>query len=385
MLEAKPQDLTTKIKQIVSEQLAHDPNSIDVRQHIKAELGADSLDAIELMMAIEDEFAIEIEDEEAEAVSTVADLITLVERKTAGSDVEEIQPIELPDPEPEQVSEVRQSIIDRGDFLILDQPHFDQAIIGVAERPNLEAVVYDSRRVIQALVDHEGMDHEDAQEWFDFNIAGAFAGDNAPLFLDRLEQDHSSTIDRLCSLLSTTPDKVVESVERLITGAHIVGMDLREDDQMVTSQSAEFLEWLDEIAGAEPGLKTPTDIAVQRMAADAAAWLDGLIRQGVSLVLGRDDWDPQELGDRLTCAKQASRTIYSLDGIQFLETYDVEVKPDDLGGSDGHTLRYSMDYRFLVGGTVDHKPVAKDEPGLYLDSGEFVPAAELKGWHGGAL
>ena len=66
---------------------------------------------------------------------------------------------------------------------------FEDAVIGIAERcsqPTL--VVYDAAKCIQILVDRDGMSPEEAQEFFEFNTLGAWAGEGTPLFLWRYER-----------------------------------------------------------------------------------------------------------------------------------------------------------------------------------------------------
>ena len=61
---------------------------------------------------------------------------------------------------------------------------FDDAIIGIGERcgqPSL--VAYDRDKCIQVLMDRDGMDYEEAVEFFDFNVAGAWVGENTPMFI----------------------------------------------------------------------------------------------------------------------------------------------------------------------------------------------------------
>ncbi len=72
-------DVITKIKQIIAEQLGVDEPDIKSESHFIDDLGADSLDTVELVMALEEEFGIEIPDEEAEKILTVQDAINYVE------------------------------------------------------------------------------------------------------------------------------------------------------------------------------------------------------------------------------------------------------------------------------------------------------------------
>ena len=67
-----------KVKQIVAEQLGVDEGQVTETASFMDDLGADSLDTVELVMALEEEFDIEISDEDAEKIQTVKDAITYV-------------------------------------------------------------------------------------------------------------------------------------------------------------------------------------------------------------------------------------------------------------------------------------------------------------------
>ena len=68
-----------KIKEIIIEQLNVEEDLITMDTHLMKDLEADSLDAVEIIMGIEDEFGFEIPDEEAEKFQTVSDLVNYVE------------------------------------------------------------------------------------------------------------------------------------------------------------------------------------------------------------------------------------------------------------------------------------------------------------------
>ncbi len=68
-----------KLKEIIAEQLEVEESEIEVTSSFQDDLDADSLDVVELIMAIEDEFDIEIPDEDAEKISTVEDAIEYIE------------------------------------------------------------------------------------------------------------------------------------------------------------------------------------------------------------------------------------------------------------------------------------------------------------------
>ena len=69
-----------KITEILAEQLAADQETMTLDTKIAEELGADSLDLVDLLMSIEDEFGVEIPDEEVENLVTVADVAAEIEK-----------------------------------------------------------------------------------------------------------------------------------------------------------------------------------------------------------------------------------------------------------------------------------------------------------------
>ncbi len=70
-----------KVKQIIVEQLGVDENQVDNSASFVDDLGADSLDIVELVMAFEEAFDIDIPDEDAEKITTVKDAIDYIEAK----------------------------------------------------------------------------------------------------------------------------------------------------------------------------------------------------------------------------------------------------------------------------------------------------------------
>ena len=76
-------DVTTKVKAIIVDKLGVDENEVNVDASFTNDLGADSLDTVELIMEFEKEFDIQIPDDQAENIGTVGQAISYIEEALA--------------------------------------------------------------------------------------------------------------------------------------------------------------------------------------------------------------------------------------------------------------------------------------------------------------
>ena len=72
-----------RVKKVVVEQLSVEENLVTPEASFTADLGADSLDTVELVMAFEEEFGVEIPDEEAEKIATVQNAVDYIDSHSA--------------------------------------------------------------------------------------------------------------------------------------------------------------------------------------------------------------------------------------------------------------------------------------------------------------
>lgn len=74
-------DIMEKVKALIVKQLDVDPNQVTIDASFTDDLGADSLDTVEMVMAFEEAFDIEIPDNDAEKIKTVKDAVTYLKSK----------------------------------------------------------------------------------------------------------------------------------------------------------------------------------------------------------------------------------------------------------------------------------------------------------------
>ncbi len=77
-------DTLEKVKKIIVEQLGVDEEEVTEKASFVDDLGADSLDTVELVMAFEEEFDLEIPDEDAEKITSVQDAVTYIDGHKGG-------------------------------------------------------------------------------------------------------------------------------------------------------------------------------------------------------------------------------------------------------------------------------------------------------------
>jgi acyl carrier protein len=72
-----------KVKSILVEELDLDAEAVTLESNIKEDLGADSLDMVDLIMSIEDEFEIKVAESDAASIKTVGDIVNYIEQQQA--------------------------------------------------------------------------------------------------------------------------------------------------------------------------------------------------------------------------------------------------------------------------------------------------------------
>jgi acyl carrier protein len=84
-MEVRPMSVEERVKSIIVEQLGVDADEVTADASFVEDLGADSLDQVELIMAFEEEFGVEISDDEAEKIRKVKDAVDYIEKRAKAS------------------------------------------------------------------------------------------------------------------------------------------------------------------------------------------------------------------------------------------------------------------------------------------------------------
>jgi acyl carrier protein len=84
-MEDRPMSVEERVKSIIVEQLGVDADEVTPDASFVEDLGADSLDQVELIMAFEEEFGVEISDDEAEKIRKVKDAVDYIEKRAKAS------------------------------------------------------------------------------------------------------------------------------------------------------------------------------------------------------------------------------------------------------------------------------------------------------------
>ncbi|MCD1257863.1 acyl carrier protein [Paenibacillus athensensis] len=75
-------DVLDRVKKIVVDRLGVEESEVNLEASFKEDLGADSLDVVELVMELEDEFDLEISDDDAEKITTVGEVVNYIQSHT---------------------------------------------------------------------------------------------------------------------------------------------------------------------------------------------------------------------------------------------------------------------------------------------------------------
>jgi hypothetical protein len=103
-----------------------------------------------------------------------------------------MKPEDLKKPEPTRASETAQYLLDAvsedlesgGEEALLQMDGFETALLGIATRfGGLTVAAYNRNKCIDILMTRDGMSHEDAEEFFESNVIGAWVGDRTPIFV----------------------------------------------------------------------------------------------------------------------------------------------------------------------------------------------------------
>ena len=75
---------------------------------------------------------------------------------------------------------------------VLKVDGFDDAIVGISEGISIQhnsVLIYDRDKIIDTLMNRDGMTDEEAIEYYEYNIAGAYMGEKTPIFMEKIENE----------------------------------------------------------------------------------------------------------------------------------------------------------------------------------------------------
>jgi acyl carrier protein len=90
-MEEMPMSVEDRVKSIIVEQLGVDADEVQPEASFVEDLGADSLDTVELIMAFEEEFGVEISDDEAEKIRKVKDAVEYIDKRAERAVIARLQ------------------------------------------------------------------------------------------------------------------------------------------------------------------------------------------------------------------------------------------------------------------------------------------------------
>lgn len=86
LCQPKIMNIEQKVRELIAEEISLDIDEVTLNANLEYDLGCDSLDTVEIIIRLEEEFDIEISDEAAESVKTVGQAVDLVTKLTEGKD-----------------------------------------------------------------------------------------------------------------------------------------------------------------------------------------------------------------------------------------------------------------------------------------------------------
>lgn len=88
---------------------------------------------------------------------------------------------------PAKARDLLDAYVDAHDLDVTVADGFDEALVGIATQHTTHLAVYDREKCIKLLIQRDKMTREDAEEYFSYNVEGAFVGKGTPVFLTPLK------------------------------------------------------------------------------------------------------------------------------------------------------------------------------------------------------